>query len=314
MKTTPLPLVSIGVPTWNYAAYVGEAVGSALAQTYENIEVIVCDNASTDDTHAIVAAFKDPRVKYFGNDENIGVYRNWNRCLHESHGEFFKILQADDRLEEGFVAYCLGAFRDEPEAVLVATGFRNMGLSEERTEWPYKEDRVVLAGGHYWEQMFGVPNAVHPTCQLAKADWIRSLDGYSIRFSMGADYYLWLKAVLERRVVICQPALALQRLHASQDRSRKDNTPILGDMFGIYKEVVPTASEPELAKRQSEKHLRQMAQLFLRRGVKYALRGDLQYLMEVLNILKQNDFMWPAMLSFLAALPTSVMTRVQAGR
>ena len=95
------PLVSILIPVYNREKFIRECIESALAQTYTNIEVVVVDNASTDDSWKICQQFsaKDPRVRVFRNDTNIGPVRNWMRCAEEAKGKFSKILFSDDSLE-----------------------------------------------------------------------------------------------------------------------------------------------------------------------------------------------------------------------
>lgn len=91
-----LPLYTIGIPTYNRAAFLRESLTAALSQTYPNLEVLVCDNASTDDTAAVVASFSDPRVRYLRHDKNQGAEFNFIACVKEARGEFFSWLQDDD--------------------------------------------------------------------------------------------------------------------------------------------------------------------------------------------------------------------------
>jgi glycosyltransferase involved in cell wall biosynthesis len=304
----PDPLVSIGIPTWNYGHFLGEAIESALAQSYENIEVIVSDNASTDNTPDIVASFRDPRVKYFRNPDNFGVFRNWNRCMQEAKGKFFKILQADDKIDPTFVTYCLQIFEHYPEAVLVATGYNRFGAAKGRTCWPFDRETISLDGNCYWDSMFELPNMVQPICQLINLSWMKSTQGYSVKFTMSSDYHFWLKSALQSKVVICEPALAWERIHASQVRSHRDNTPILDDMFNIYQEILPIAKNKELAKRQVHKHMQQFCHPYIRKGIKFALHGNFEYLRQVIEILEHNHFLWPGLVSFVAGLPEYVLS------
>lgn len=93
-------MVSICIPSYNYARYIGEAIESALQQTYCNLEVVVIDNCSTDDTEQVVARYMatDKRVRFLRNEKNVGPSENLNRCLQHALGEYIKILCADDWL------------------------------------------------------------------------------------------------------------------------------------------------------------------------------------------------------------------------
>lgn len=98
-------LVSILIPVYNREDLIEETVQSALAQTYENIEIIIVDNKSTDKTWDILQklAAKDDRIKIFQNETNIGPVRNWKRCIDEASGEYGKILWSDDLIAPEFL-------------------------------------------------------------------------------------------------------------------------------------------------------------------------------------------------------------------
>lgn len=90
--------ISIVIPTFNRAVLLQQAIETSLSQTYQNLEVIVSDNASTDETHSIVARYQhDFRFKYFRNTENIGMIPNWRKCVYEyCTGDYFVIISDDD--------------------------------------------------------------------------------------------------------------------------------------------------------------------------------------------------------------------------
>jgi glycosyltransferase involved in cell wall biosynthesis len=98
-------LVSILVPVYNRENLIEETVNSGLSQTYENIEIIIVDNQSTDGTWKILEklASQDKRIKIFQNNTNIGPVRNWKRCIDEASGEYGKILWSDDLIAPEFL-------------------------------------------------------------------------------------------------------------------------------------------------------------------------------------------------------------------
>jgi glycosyltransferase involved in cell wall biosynthesis len=87
--------VSIVIPTYNYARFLGEAIQSVLDQTFNDFELIIVDDGSTDNTREMVSSFKDSRIKYLWQ-ENRGVAAAQNTGIKASHGEFMTILGADD--------------------------------------------------------------------------------------------------------------------------------------------------------------------------------------------------------------------------
>lgn len=116
------PLVTIGIPTYNRAVALERALRSALDQDHDRIEVVVSDNASTDDTATVVErmAAADDRVRYRRASENRGATANINRVRAEARGDYFMWLGDDDRIDAGYVRRCLEVLQADPSAALVA--------------------------------------------------------------------------------------------------------------------------------------------------------------------------------------------------
>ena len=96
--TSDSPLVTIVITSYNYGRTVGEAIASALGQSYENIEVLVLDNASTDDSVEVTRAIRDPRLRIVARKSNIGIQKNHNDGIARARGEYVVFLSADDLL------------------------------------------------------------------------------------------------------------------------------------------------------------------------------------------------------------------------
>jgi glycosyltransferase involved in cell wall biosynthesis len=113
------PLVSIGLPCYNRAAQLGRAIESALGQDYPNLELIVSDNASTDDTEAICRnwASRDERVRYFRQPENLGGIANFDFVRDHAQGEYFLWLGDDDWIDENYVSSCVATLQEHLDYV-----------------------------------------------------------------------------------------------------------------------------------------------------------------------------------------------------
>lgn len=98
MNMKDKPLVSICIPSYNSSLYIRETVLSVLGQTYENIELVICDDCSSDNTVDIIKAIVDSRIKLHQNEENLGVEGNWNHSMQMSTGKYIKVMGADDVL------------------------------------------------------------------------------------------------------------------------------------------------------------------------------------------------------------------------
>lgn len=118
-------LVTIGIPTYNRAnGFLRQALESAMMQTYQNLEIIVSDNCSGDNTGEVVQQYGDPRVRYFRHDVNIGPLRNSNYCLEQAQGEYFLQLHDDDAIDQDFIETCMKAESTTPNVGVVRTGVR----------------------------------------------------------------------------------------------------------------------------------------------------------------------------------------------
>jgi len=117
------PRVGIGLPVHNGEQYLEEALDSILAQTFDDFEVIISDNASTDGTGEICNAYaaRDSRIRYFRNEENLGAAWNHNRVFELSRGEYFKWISHDDVYAPEFLAKCVEVLDREPAVVLCHT-------------------------------------------------------------------------------------------------------------------------------------------------------------------------------------------------
>lgn len=114
------PLISICIPSYCGARTIGETINSVLAQTYTNIELLVVDDNSPDDTTKIVRQHSDPRIRLVVNKSNLGPQGNWNSCVQAAKGRYIKLLPQDDLITPECIAL--------QAAVLEADSSENIGL------------------------------------------------------------------------------------------------------------------------------------------------------------------------------------------
>ena len=119
------PLVSIGIPTYNRAGgNLPKVIERALGQTYQNVELIVSDNCSSDHTQALVRSIEDARLRYFRQETNIGPNNNFNFCLNQARGEYFLLFHDDDMIDQDFVEACISSLEPGQTAGVILTGVR----------------------------------------------------------------------------------------------------------------------------------------------------------------------------------------------
>lgn len=119
------PLVTIAIPTYNRAStYLRPCLESALAQTYPNLEIVVADNGSSDETPTVVRSYSDSRIRYYRQSKNIPPNDNFNFCLRQARGEYFLLLLDDEQIDGDFVEICLTAAAGRTDIGLIRTGLR----------------------------------------------------------------------------------------------------------------------------------------------------------------------------------------------
>lgn len=163
----PSPKVSVGLPVYNGAEYLAGAIESILGQTFEDLELFISDNASTDATRDICLAFaaKDDRVKYVRQDHNIGAGPNHNFCARRATTEYFRWASHDDLMEPEYLEKCVAVLDADPHAVLCHSKTRIIGDRGETfavhlagLDAQRASDRfaAVVLKPHWCVEMFGV--------------------------------------------------------------------------------------------------------------------------------------------------------------
>lgn len=139
------PRVSVGMPVYNGDRFLKEALDVILAQTYEDFELIISDNASTDRTGEICKAYaaKDQRIKYYRNEQNIGVHRNYNRVFKLATGEYFRWAAHDDLCAPTSLERCVEVLERNPSVVLCYTKTKLIDESGKILDQNYDENPLL---------------------------------------------------------------------------------------------------------------------------------------------------------------------------
>jgi glycosyltransferase involved in cell wall biosynthesis len=137
MPVRHAPRLSIGLPVYNAEAFLPQALDCLLTQTFENFEIVVCDNASADGTEQICRDYagRDPRVRYFRNVTNLGAIANFNRTFELASAPLFKWAAHDDLHRGNYLESCVRLLDEDPAAVLAHSGTAFIG--ENGQEFPF---------------------------------------------------------------------------------------------------------------------------------------------------------------------------------
>lgn len=135
------PKVTIGLPVYNGEKYIAEAIESLLAQSYTAFELLICDNASTDDTLNICNSYadKDSRIQVITASENKGAAWNYNRSVAMARGEYFRWQSHDDKVSPDALSECVDALDQHrhavlafPKTILIDAQGQHIGLYHDR--------------------------------------------------------------------------------------------------------------------------------------------------------------------------------------
>ena len=109
------PLISICIPCYNSDKYIKDCIESGLNQTYENIEVIVLDNMSTDNSWSIISKISNSSLRKFQNEKNIGMVKNFKKIYKLAKGEFITFLCSDDKLYKDAIQKLVSLYQSYPD-------------------------------------------------------------------------------------------------------------------------------------------------------------------------------------------------------
>lgn len=237
-----LPRVSICIPTRNRAHFLRAAILSSLEQTFEDIEVIVIDNQSTDGTEELVheLADEDNRIQYIRNDSDIGLCRNFNRCLEHARGEYIKFLCSDDILLPICVEQMVKCLDEAPSASLVLGGVElidefseNLGRERYSNENKYVTGPDAIQRCLFGKNYIGPPTAVLFRAALADR-------GFKEELTHLIDLEMWFYLLEQGGLVSLSDSICLVRKHSGQLTNQNIRSSILVEdnilVFNAYRE------------------------------------------------------------------------------
>lgn len=229
-----LPLVSICIPTYNAAEFFEPCLQSALSQTYTNLEILISDDGSTDDTLSIIKRYQlqYPQIRFVQNT-NRGMVNNWNNCIIESRGEWVKYLFQDDILKpecvqimlENCLAYHVDVGLCRREFIIHPDVPKNT-----RFDFKYKLVRPERIFGEVKfispeELAAGVAEHLHqnvlgePTCYLFHKRVFEHTGMFNCELRQVVDYELILRLGLKKGIAFCHDVLAFFRVHQKSESS-----------------------------------------------------------------------------------------------
>ena len=225
-RALPPPMVSIVITCYNQAQFLEQAIRSALAQSYEEIEVLVLDDGSTDHTRDVAVAF--PSVQYF-YQPNRGLPAARNAGLYLSKGDYVTFLDADDRFTSDAVEAGMRCFQRNPECAFVFGDFRNVSVDGAPLD-TREPERVEH--DHYARLLQGNFIGMHGTVLYRRASLITA-NGFDDTLPACEDYDLYLRITRHEPIAGHPRVVAEYRQH--RENMSKDRALMLQTVLTVLK-------------------------------------------------------------------------------
>lgn len=240
MSRSNFPKVSVCIPTYNNANFLQQAVESVLGQSYQDFEIVIVDNCSTDQTSILVEDLQkdnDGRIRFYKNDQNIGLTGNFNKCLKYAEGENIKFLCSDDVLLPECLEKMVAVLDANQSVTLVCSGRLIVNEADEKLgfkQFPSVDDiirgRNVITRCLFGKNYIGEPTAV----MFRKKDLT---GGFREDLPQLMDMEMWFQ-LLERGDLLCIGGpLCAVRLHSGQvTHTNKKSGKLIDDNVKLYDE------------------------------------------------------------------------------
>ncbi len=236
VKSTNQPLVSICIPVYNGDTYLAESIECALAQTYSNIEIIITDDGSTDNSVSIAKQYasKYPHIVYHRNPENAGLVGNWKICVEKASGEWIKYLFQDDRMKPDCVEKMMQACMEyDTKFALCSRDF----LIEESTDVrlkhiflnEIKKTETIFSRKKYYSpaesaaivSQYLVENVLgEPICTIFHKSVYDAVNGFDDSVKQIVDYEFVMKVILNHPFVFLSEKLVSFRVHGESTTTK----------------------------------------------------------------------------------------------
>lgn len=205
------PLVTVAISCFNYQEFVGEAIQSVYSQTYPNIQLIVVNDGSTDDSDGVIRGLLKLYNFEYISHENIGLIKSINKAVTKTKGEFFIHLGADDIMLDNYVEELVGAALKNPDVSIFYTDLVNLDTG-----------KIVVRPPEFDEELLKHYNFIHGTSMvrarlMKEIDYDQNLKGLGLE-----DWDFFLSAVLkgEKAKYVATTHLRYRRHQTLRSRSQ----------------------------------------------------------------------------------------------
>lgn len=227
------PLVSVLLPNYNHASYLAERIECILNQTFQNFELIILDDCSTDNSQEVIERYKDhPQVSYVVlNKQNTGnTFMQWEKGISMARGEYIWLAESDDYADETFLGSAMAMFCLHPDCVMVRTGSylvneRNRVLPVDLDMWKEDETMHYYNGYDYIRHNMLHFNFVYNASMVVfRKEVFLKIDKSYQQLRHTGDWQCWIEMLTHGPVCEYHRKLNYFRQHQNKVSSRAKNT------------------------------------------------------------------------------------------
>jgi len=214
------PKVSIVIPTYNRAGYVKEAMQSVLNQTFVDLELVIVDDTSTDQTTQAVEGFKDKRIRYHRNSENIGITKNWNKSVELARGEYIVVFHDDDLMLPENIARKTDILDKNTNVGMVCSSAQIIdGQGNISGFWDVhrgvEKNNIIENGYLCFKKLFLGVNFICAPSVMARKECFDRLGRFDVRLPFTSDWEMWMRICLFYDLAYIAEPLIKCRLHST---------------------------------------------------------------------------------------------------
>lgn len=252
MQKESNPTVSVIVPNYNHARYLRKRIDSILTQTYQDFEVVVLDDCSTDDSRSILACYEgDPRITVAFNTENSGnPFKQWNKGVRMSRGRYLWIAESDDFAESRFLERLVSTLQEQPEVTFAYCRAWRVGEDDQR--WHFADTDLDRLDAEHWKRDFVADGAeecaryfalcspvFNASTVVFRKEAYQRAGMADERLRVASDYKVWATMALAGKVAYIAEPLSYYRTHSENVRTRTDASGLLlSEYFYVMRWVV----------------------------------------------------------------------------
>jgi len=214
------PLVTIGIPNYNYCHFVVDCLNSVINQTYQNLEIIIIDDCSSDNSVQLIERWinenkKNIQIKFIKNSVNHGLTKNCNIILENARGKYFQPLDADDKIAPDKIRKQVQLLESNPNFALVYSNVSVINEYGEITDSDYCSrigyDKLNMPNGKIFNNLIEF-NFISLPSVLINTEYAKSEGGFDESLQV-QDYYMWLKLAEKYKIQYVSENLAYYRVH-----------------------------------------------------------------------------------------------------